>query len=206
MAVLAQTYEPACPIDSLSEHPANPRVGDMEALGESIRVNGFYGAVVAQVSTRHVLAGNHRLRKDAEQGATTIPVLWVDVDDDLALRILVGDNRFPALAGYDDSGLARLLGSLLGVPAGLLGTGYSADAADLLLRLLAEGDSHGAVAPGLTPGEREEAWAASAMQSLVLPYPPADHDAVASAIDAAGHPAESRSDTVLRLLRAATSA
>ena len=38
-----QTYEMA-PVESLTTHPENPRLGNIAAIRESIRANGFYGA------------------------------------------------------------------------------------------------------------------------------------------------------------------
>lgn len=120
------------PIGDLKPHPRNPRKGDTVAIAESIAHNGFYGAVVAQRSTGYVLAGNHRLKAAADNGATHLPTFWLDVDDEHALRILLADNRTNDLAGYDDAALADLLREC--VDAGNLeGTGYDQAAVDELL-------------------------------------------------------------------------
>ena len=47
-------------IRKLKQHPKNPRRGNVKAIRASIDVHGFYGAIVAQRSTGHILAGNHR--------------------------------------------------------------------------------------------------------------------------------------------------
>jgi len=119
-------------IDRLRTHPHNPRRGNLEVIGESIAANGFYGAVVAQRSTGYVLAGNHRLLAAHGAGLKEIPVMWVDVDDDRAARILLADNRTNDLASYDDACLAELLQSL----PDLDGTGYDDHAVDELLQEL----------------------------------------------------------------------
>ena len=41
----------------LIPHPDNPRHGDVPAIVESIKANGWFGTIVAQRSTSHVLAG-----------------------------------------------------------------------------------------------------------------------------------------------------
>lgn len=106
--------------DPLKEHPDNPRRGDEEVIEESIRINGWYGAVTAQKSTGYILAGNHRYRVAKEMGATEIPVIWRNVDDETALKILLVDNKSADMGGYDESTLEALLENL----DSLDGTGY----------------------------------------------------------------------------------
>ena len=133
--VITQVFVAEFPIAELVEHPENPRRGDVDAIGRSIDANDFYGAVLVQESTRHVLAGNHRLRAARSLGRTTVPAIVADVDDDRARRILLVDNRTNDLAEYADVELAALLESLSGA-GGLVGTGYSdTDMADILARL-----------------------------------------------------------------------
>lgn len=111
-------------VSSLSCHPDNPRVGDVSVIVESIKSNGWYGTVIAQRSTGFVLAGNHRLKAAREYGLDSVPVIWLDIDDDRALRILLADNRTSDLASYDDTVLARLLEDLNASSEGLIGTGF----------------------------------------------------------------------------------
>jgi ParB-like chromosome segregation protein Spo0J len=133
---LTQRYDPAVPLDQLTEHPANPRRGDVSVIGESITEHGFYGAVLVQTSTGRIIAGNHRTRAARERGEPTVPVLFVDVDDDEAARILLVDNRSADLATNDDRALADLLGQLEEQANKLVGTGYEpADLAQLLALL-----------------------------------------------------------------------
>lgn len=133
--MIAQLYEPAYPIDDLVEHPDNPRRGDEAAIEASMQAHGFYGAVLAQTSSRRIIAGNHRTRVARRLGQATIPVLFIDVDDDQARRLLLVDNRTNDFAGYDEAELAALLSSLADA-SDLIGTGYSSDdLADLLERL-----------------------------------------------------------------------
>lgn len=111
-------------VSSLSCHPDNPRVGDVSVIVESIKSNGWYGTVIAQRATGFVLAGNHRLKAAREYGLDSVPVIWLDIDDDRALRILLADNRTSDLASYDDTVLARLLEDLNASSEGLIGTGF----------------------------------------------------------------------------------
>ena len=121
------------PIDSLKTHPRNPREGDIGAIHESINNNGFYGSVLAQQSTGYILAGNHRWQAMLQAGATEIPVTWIDIDDDHALRILLADNRTNDLATYNDNELSNLLEELAQTTGTLAGTGFDGDDLDDLL-------------------------------------------------------------------------
>tara|TARA_Y100000590_G_scaffold259805_2_gene291840 strand:- start:10274 stop:11581 length:1308 start_codon:yes stop_codon:yes gene_type:complete len=122
------------PVESLIVHPDNPRVGDVSAIANSIHVNGWWGTLVAQRSTNYVLAGNHRLLAAQSLGMETVPVYWVDVDDDHAVRILLADNRTSDLGSYDDEALITLLESLAG-DYELEGVGWDADALEDLVQM-----------------------------------------------------------------------
>lgn len=129
--LLEQEYELVA-IDQLQQHPDNPRRGAVDVISESIDANGFFGAVVAQRSTRRVLVGNHRLMVARERGAEVLPVLWVDVDDDRARRILLVENRANDLAGYDDEVLAEVL-RIVADTEDLAGTGFDAAVVEEIL-------------------------------------------------------------------------
>ena len=137
MKIINESLE-SVPVGELKPHPKNPRQGDVGAIHLSIEANGFYGAVVAQRSTGHVLAGNHRLLAAKQANAEEVPVMWVDVDDATALRILLADNRTNDLAGYNDEALAELLQGIMEDAGTLDGTGYDGDALDQLLADLGE--------------------------------------------------------------------
>lgn len=132
MSKLASQEYAVTSVDELRTHPQNPRQGDVELIASSIDVNGFYGSVVAQRSTGYVLAGNHRLLAAQSRGIDKLPVIWLDVDDDAARRILLVDNRSNDLAAYDEAQLVELLQGL----DELDGTGYSdSDLAAMLSEL-----------------------------------------------------------------------
>jgi len=129
-----QQYEDR-PVADLVLHPRNPNQGDVGAIATSIDAIGWYGAPIVQKSTGYILAGNHRVMAARHEGAETVPCLVIDVDDDVATRILVGDNRLAALAYMDDERALELLMELQAT-GGLPGTGYDEDDLDALVRSL----------------------------------------------------------------------
>lgn len=132
-AVAKQSYK-TVPVDQLVEHPDNPRRGDEAMIARSIAENDFYGVVLVQAGTNRILAGNHRWKAAKQVGLKKIPVVFVEVDDVRARRILLADNRTSDAAGYDDG---ALLAALQAVAADqnndLAGTGFEpADLVELL--------------------------------------------------------------------------
>jgi PII-like signaling protein len=109
----------------LNTHPDNPRRGDVGIIVDSLKVNGFYGAIVVQQSTGFILAGNHRFLAAIQENATEIPVIYVDVDDDEAKRIVLVDNKTSDAAEYDNALLAAMLTEMMQTESRLSGTGYS---------------------------------------------------------------------------------
>jgi len=116
-------------INDIKPHPKNPRLNDLARIEESIGVNGFYGALVVNKRTGYILAGNHRYKAAIAQKLEELPVIYVDVDDQTALRIMAADNRTSDLGGYDEEALATLLNGL----EGLTGSGYDQAALDILI-------------------------------------------------------------------------
>ena len=112
-------------MDEINLHPENANVGDVDVIAESIRVNGFYSPIIVQATTGYIIAGNHRFQAAQKLGMESVPVVYLDVDDDEAKRIMVVDNRTTRL-GHDDSELlTQLLEDLGDTELGLMGTGYS---------------------------------------------------------------------------------
>jgi ParB-like chromosome segregation protein Spo0J len=120
------------PIDSLVPHPNNPRQGDVGAIVQSIKANGFYGAIVAQAGTNVIIVGEHRWLAAKEAGMTKVPVAFADVDDAAARKIMLADNRTSDLAEYDQELLVELL-KVEAADAGLEGTGYDGDDLDAMI-------------------------------------------------------------------------
>lgn len=123
-------------VSLIQTHPENPRIGDVDAIVDSIQVNGVYRPLYVQQSTGHILGGNHTFAALRRLGATHVPVQYVDVDDDRARRILAVDNKASDLGTYDNQALLDLLQSL---DSDLTGTAYTEDdLADLIIDLEAD--------------------------------------------------------------------
>jgi ParB-like chromosome segregation protein Spo0J len=115
------------PVGSLEFYPGNPRRGNVAVIASSLAENEQYAPIVVQRSTRCVLAGNHTLKAAVSLGWPEIDVVFVDVDDARARKIVLSSNRTGELPDpdtgqrYDDHALAELLASLDG---DLDGTGW----------------------------------------------------------------------------------
>jgi hypothetical protein len=128
--VVSQRYEAEVPLERLSEWPGNPNDGADGVLGESLDEHGFFGAVYAQQSTGRMIGGNHRLQQAHKRGAAWLPVIWLDVDDDTAARMLLVDNEATRRGANDP---AKLLAMLQGLTS-LRGTGFDAKRLEYLAR------------------------------------------------------------------------
>ncbi|GGX36450.1 ParB/RepB/Spo0J family partition protein [Streptomyces noursei] len=124
----------AVPVDELAPYHRNPRTGDLDSITESLSAHGQYRPIVANRGTltgrpNEILAGNHTLKAAKQLGWGEIAVTWLDVDDDIAAKIAIVDNRTSDLAGYDTLLLADILQDL----PDLQGTGYDQEQLDQLL-------------------------------------------------------------------------
>jgi DNA modification methylase len=148
---IAQRYVAAAPIETLLEHPDNPRRGDEDAIDASMAAHGFYGAVLVQESSGFIIAGNHRKRVARRRGEKALPALFLDVDDDQARRIMLMDNWSADQATYDFRELARVLEDLQ-TAGDLDGAGFDdADLAKLLERWSTPGDPDAIPEPPANP-------------------------------------------------------
>lgn len=122
------TIEHDVELATLKRHPRNPRKGNREKIRKSIEKHGFADVVIAQVSTRYIIAGWHRQDVARELGYTHAPlVIWRDVDDDEALRQVLDYNKASDDAEYDLHALRDALGLLEATTAGLEDTLYTSD-------------------------------------------------------------------------------
>lgn len=120
------------PAENVRPHPNNVNNGDTDAIIESIQVNGFTAPLLAQRSTGYIVAGNHRYAAALELGATAVPVIWLDMDDEQAIRYMLADNRATRL-GSDDLGLlAETLDMLQATEQGLRGSLFTDDYLEVL--------------------------------------------------------------------------
>ncbi|MGA1037190.1 MAG: ParB/RepB/Spo0J family partition protein [Ilumatobacteraceae bacterium] len=190
-------------ISELNIHPNNPRQGDIGVLVQSIETNGWYGTIVAQRSTKQVLAGNHRLMAAQIAGIETVPVYWVDVDDATATRILLADNRTSDLAIYDDSSLAELLSGLAETEVGVAGTGYDDSDLEALLFELGKDKSYGTlINDNDTVSERAETVEAAGIRSIIIPFALEDYNRVVARMAELRnvHNVDSNADLILALI------
>lgn len=133
------------PVGKIQPHPENPRRGDVDIIRESVKANGVYRPLIVQKSSGYILAGNHTYQALVAEGIERVPVVFLDVDDVGAKRIMLADNRTSDFGDYDDAQLMELLQALDG---DLVGTGWDDDD---LSELLAGGGSQMLTNPNDVP-------------------------------------------------------
>jgi len=116
-------------ISSLKEFPNNPRSSSIEPIKESLEKHGQYRPLTVSKDTNEILTGNHTWLAMKELGWKTCDVMFVEVDEARAKKIVLVDNRLNELATYDKEKLADMLGELMELGE-LFGTGYTADEVD----------------------------------------------------------------------------
>lgn len=129
-------------IDSVQQHPENYNNGAVEDIAVSIETNGMFRPLEVQRSTGYILAGNHTWEACKTLGADVIPVVYLDVDDHRARRIMLADNRLASLAMPDRAAEVALLEQIKEHDSeiGLQGLGYTEHDLEVL-RHLAEMES-----------------------------------------------------------------
>jgi len=130
--ILPQRYETVA-VDAIRPHPKNVNLGDKASIAESIQTNGFFGTILVQESSGFILAGKHRWEQAQAAGASEVPVVYVDVDDAAAKKIMLADNRTGRLGHDDPQKLAELLQDIIGESGDLLGTGFSQSDLDKII-------------------------------------------------------------------------
>jgi DNA modification methylase len=162
----------AVPIESVTLHPRNPRVGDVDAVAASLGWFGQLKPIVVQKSTGWVVAGNHLLRAARKLGWTEIAANIVELDDATATKYMLADNRTSDLGSYDDGLLAAILAEQAAAD-NLAATGYDADDVAALLRAAGLSDERDPDAlPDLPPAaevyvEAGDLWALGRHHLLV---------------------------------------
>lgn len=120
-------------IDAVKLHPKNVNIGNVDAIVESIKANGFYGTIVANKRTGHILAGNHRYKALIELNITKVPVQWVDIPASKEMKVLLVDNKTTKMGIINDKALADVLVDLLQDEGTLVGSGYDAGELDRII-------------------------------------------------------------------------
>lgn len=175
MRIVTAGYDPAFPLEDLVPYPDNPNQSDQARLDRSLEALGFYGAVHAQMGTRFILAGHGRLDTARRAGATTVPVLWLDVDEPTARRIVIGDNATARQAVWDPHGMGALLEAAGLHPGGVAAFGLTQAEADTYLAPQSEWS------PPAPDGSLEDFRREDGNQHA-LRVPPAHQEAVARAL------------------------
>lgn len=122
------------PVGSIEPFAWNPNEGDVGAIAESIAENDFYNVILVQRSSGRIVAGEHRWRAAQAEGMAEVPVVFLDVDDERAVRINLADNRTRDRARTDESAASRILMDLdTGTERRLAGTGWDHDDLDAML-------------------------------------------------------------------------
>ena len=135
----------------------NPRQGDIPAIMASLRRHTQYKPITGNIGTHtgrplEILAGNHTLlafRALAEADPDDaqwqkVLVHWVDVDDDMAERIVVADNQTGKLGGFDEAQLAEIVA---GFDGDIEGLGFTDADVDDLMAVLEEQELPPSVSP-----------------------------------------------------------
>lgn len=123
-------------IDTIRTHDANYNSGDVDAITDSIMINGMYRPLYVQASTRQIIAGNHSWEACKKLGAEEIPAVFIDVDDTHAYAIMIADNRIANLARPDPGLLVNLLEHVdQHAEHHLAGTGYTDEDLTMLKHL-----------------------------------------------------------------------
>ena len=138
------------PIDEVTKWPGNARQGDVGAISQSLERFGQTKPIAVQLSSGHIVAGNHAWDAAKALGWTHIAVAKNAMTDADAMAYLIADNRTEELGTYDFQTLGSLLAQLARED-NLTGTGYTAeDVDDFLKSLDVDGGADGGHGRGRT--------------------------------------------------------
>lgn len=119
------------PAGSLRPNPRNANNGDIDAVVESLLVNGCYRPVYTD-RDGEIVAGHNLYAGLLLLGEPEVPQMVVDGDKTEVLRMLVADNQIARLSRDDPALLLDLLGELEQTEKRFLGTGFSEETLPLL--------------------------------------------------------------------------
>ncbi len=125
------------PLSELQKFDKNPRRGNVELIAKSLKTYGQYKPITVNKRDNQILAGNHTYQAAQSLGWESIAVVYVDVDDATAAKIVAIDNRTTDLSEYDNQVLLELLKEL----PDLEGSGYDDSDLDDLKALLEEANT-----------------------------------------------------------------
>ncbi len=128
-------------------HPMNPRIGNVDAVAESLKEHGQFKPIVINKRTGFIAAGHHTWMAARKLAWDSIQVVYIDVDEKKHQKIMLADNKTSDMGTYDEKVLAEILA---GMGDDLTGTGYTpVDLQDLIDSAGANADAVGASATDL---------------------------------------------------------
>lgn len=127
--------------DEIHPDPLNDNNGDVEALVESIEVNGCYRPIFVNQETKLITGGHTLYEALLSLDAVYVPVAWGDGSEEIHRRRLIGDNQIARLARPDRALTVQMLDTLRDTPLALLGTGFTED--EYLRIMLSDSPGHG---------------------------------------------------------------
>lgn len=141
------------PINNLKPHPKNPNEGDIDAIRESLAENGMFRPLVVNRRNGLIAAGHHTWYAARAEGWEQIGVVYIDVDEDAHLRIMLADNKTADRRTYNEDMLDQILQSLMKTTGSVTGTGYTElDVEDIHTRAQ---EAASAALEGLSEADRE---------------------------------------------------
>lgn len=128
-------------IDAVQCHPENYNNGDVDAIVGSIETDGMYNVIKVQRSTGYIVAGNHTWMACKELSADRVPVVYLDITDEVARRMLIKDNWIAGLAKPDNGQMLALI-ERINEESGLYGTGVQEHDLETLRALAKSTNEH----------------------------------------------------------------
>ena len=84
------------PLRDLAPDASNPRridAAELESLTRSLQQFGFVNPIIARRADRCIIGGNQRLVAARRLGLQTVPVIFLDLDEDQARLLNLALNR-----------------------------------------------------------------------------------------------------------------
>jgi len=117
-----------CKISDLTMNAKNPRVNDAaaEKLIPGIEKYGFINPVIVNKDNL-IIAGHTRIKALKKMGKTTVPAIFVDMDETTAKGFSIWDNKSGEFATWDDELLKEAMQSMMDLDFDIGLTGFELD-------------------------------------------------------------------------------
>ncbi len=183
----------AVPVATLVKLPGNYHQGDVGVVSASLGRFNQRKPIVVNARTGHIEAGNTTFDGTVANQREWVAAVLVEDDEAMEKAYAVVDNRAQELGWNDPAALSAMLLEVREFDDALFEvTGYDGDDLDDLLKEVGalggtldpdperwdginrgtagSDDAFGTLRPGMTPGERADAYEAASVRSLVLTY------------------------------------